>query len=355
MLIQAYIPHRVANQIDGTIQLLMETLKTQSEWILISKTISANKTISKLLSTWSYETMTHSSAKIRNNQNNWPTFTATFIYQEQLTIEKYKTLISSGTDNTLEYPTVINCAEWTYYLKNPFNQFIRQTNLNRTSPSTPSSRHLTKKFTPPYRLTFTSFTDDVEVVDKKTRTRTIDAGHMNGYLIILGIVYHLSTKLQKGVTYDHLGQDTKVKLIDFLTQFGYATRKSPTVQLPATHTHYCSNVNETNHIQGCDGIHCIIPVTLFLVLLYNACFMFQHNKTTNFLISVLDCFDLGTTVDNDTFMTTISKSTNSALISRQEFHAIINNFAFTQFFTLHSIIYSWAFLVRSQCSKYYLN
>ncbi len=82
------------------------------------------------------------------------------------------------------------------------------------------------------------------------------------------------------------------------------------------------------------------------ISLYNACFTFQHNKTTNLLISALDCFDLGTTVDDDTFMTTISKSTNSALISKQEFHAVIINFAFTQFFTLHSFIYSWAFLVR---------
>jgi hypothetical protein len=45
MLIQAYIPIRVAYQIGGTIQLLME-VKTQSEWILISKTISAKKIIS---------------------------------------------------------------------------------------------------------------------------------------------------------------------------------------------------------------------------------------------------------------------------------------------------------------------
>jgi hypothetical protein len=45
----------------------------------------------------------------------------------------------------------------------------------------------------------------------------IDAGHMNAYLIITGIVYHLSTKMQKGVKYDHLGQDTEVKLIEFLT------------------------------------------------------------------------------------------------------------------------------------------
>jgi hypothetical protein len=264
-------------------------------------------------------------------------------------------LIPSGTENTLVYPTVINCAEWTNCVKTPFNRFTRQLYLDHISPSTPGSRHPTKKFTPPYGLLFTSFTDDVGVVDKKTRTRTIDVGHMNAYLIILGVVYHLSIKLQKGVMHECLGQVTEVKLIKFLTQFGYAARKSPTVQLHATHTDYCSDVNKTKYIQECDGIHQIIPVTLFLVSLYNACFMFQHNKTTNLLISALDCFDLGTRVDNETFMTTISKSTNSTLISKQEFHAIINNFAFTQFFTLHSFIYSGAFLVRSQCSKYYLN
>jgi hypothetical protein len=350
MLIQEYIANRVENQSGVTIQLLMEALKAKSDLILISKTISANKTISKLLSTWLIEMTNHSTTEKRNYCNERPKFTATFIYQEQLTIEKYNKLISNGADNTLGYPTVINCAEWTNYVKTPC--FTRQKYLNRISPLTPSSRHPTIKFTPPYGLTFASFAGDVGVIDKKTKTHTIDAGHMNGYLIIPRIVYHLSTKLQKSVTHDCLGQDKEVKLIQFLTQFGYATRKSPTAQLHATHTHYCSGVNETKYIQGCDSIHHNIPVKLFLALLYNACFTFQHNKTTNLLKSALDFFNLGTTVDDDTFMTTISKSTNSAVISKQEFHAIINNFEFTQFFTLHSFVYSWALLV---CIKYYLN
>jgi hypothetical protein len=186
----------------------MESLKIKSDWILISKTISANKTISKLLSRWLIETMAHSTAEKRNIPNERPTFTAMFIYQEQLTIEKYRNLISSGTEYTLGYLTVINCAEWTNYVKNPFNWFPRQKYYDRISPSTPSSRHPTRKFTSLYGLTFASSTDDVGVVDKKTKTHAIDTGHMNGYLIIPGIVYHLSTKLQKGVTHDRLGQDT---------------------------------------------------------------------------------------------------------------------------------------------------
>ncbi len=76
MLIQAYIPHRVANQSGGTIQLLMESLNIKSDWILISKAISENKTISKLLSTWLIEMMTHSTTVKEiiptNGQNSLP-------------------------------------------------------------------------------------------------------------------------------------------------------------------------------------------------------------------------------------------------------------------------------------------
>ncbi len=141
MLIQAYIPNRVANQSSDTIQLLTECLKIKSDWILISKTISANKTTSKLLATWLIEKMAHSTSKKRNNTNEQPKFTAMFIYQEQLTIDTYNNLISSRTEYTWEYLTVINRAEWTNYVKNPFYWFTRQQYLDCTSPSTPSSRH----------------------------------------------------------------------------------------------------------------------------------------------------------------------------------------------------------------------
>jgi hypothetical protein len=58
IFIQANIPNRLG----GNIRLLMQALKTQSERILIRKTISANKAISKLLSTWLYEMIDHSTA-----------------------------------------------------------------------------------------------------------------------------------------------------------------------------------------------------------------------------------------------------------------------------------------------------
>jgi hypothetical protein len=59
ILIQVYIPNRIG----GNMKLLMHALKTQSEWISISKTKSENKMIYKLLSTFLNEAMNHSTGK----------------------------------------------------------------------------------------------------------------------------------------------------------------------------------------------------------------------------------------------------------------------------------------------------
>ncbi len=46
---------------------------------------------------------------------------------------------------------------------------------------------------------------------------------------------------------------------------------------------------------------------LFLVMLYNACFTYQDDKTENLLTSALDRFSLGSTVNDDTFMNTFGE------------------------------------------------
>ncbi len=64
-------------------------------------------------------------------------------------------------------------------------------------------------------------------------------------------------------------------------------------------------------INGCTGKYQIIPITMFLVVLCNACFMFQKDKETNMLITALDTLDLGADVDHEKFMNTLSESTIS--------------------------------------------
>jgi hypothetical protein len=110
-----------------------------------------------------------------------------FIYQEHLTIEKHKKLISTGTDNTLGYPTLINCAVGLTTSKIPSINLLDKY-ISIIYHHQLLAADIKKKITPLYGLTFTSFTDDVGVVDMKTRTRMINAGHMNAYLIIPGII-----------------------------------------------------------------------------------------------------------------------------------------------------------------------
>jgi hypothetical protein len=60
-------------------------------------------------------------------------------------------------------------------------------------------------------------------------------------------------------------------------------------------------------INGCAGKEQIIPVTMFLIMLYNACFMYQNGKTSNLLISALNTINLGASVDHEKFMNTLSE------------------------------------------------
>ena len=67
-------------------------------------------------------------------------------------------------------------------------------------------------------------------------------------------------------------------------------------------------MNLTKYIQGCaDNVNQIMPVTLFLVMLYNACFTYQDDNSENLLIRALNGFDLGSTVDDKTFMNTFGE------------------------------------------------
>jgi hypothetical protein len=110
--------------------------------------------------------------------------------------------------------------------------------------------------------------------------------------------------------------------------------------LHVAHTNYCPGINETKFFQGCVGYYRIIPVTLFLTMLFNTCLTYQEDKTKNLLISALNQFDIGATIPDEIFMNTLGMIRNFALISKLEFHAIINHrFHINHFFLLPLHLY----------------
>jgi hypothetical protein len=103
------------------------------------------------------------------------------------------------------------------------------------------------------------------------------------------------------------GSAFEVNVINFIARYGNYTRKSLYVRIHGALSKYIEMTDPT-FINGCTGKYQIIPVTMFLVMLYNACFIFQKDKDTNMLITALDTLVLGADVDHEKFMNTLSES-----------------------------------------------
>ena len=84
----------------------------------------------------------------------------------------------------------------------------------------------------------------------ESKEKLIDVRHMNAVLIVPGTVYNLSTKLQKDVLHDHLGQKQEMNFINFITRFRYATQKGPYLSIHGAYTQY-TTLNLTKYIQRC--------------------------------------------------------------------------------------------------------
>ncbi len=102
----------------------------------------------------------------------------------------------------------------------------------------------------------------MDVGPLKKGVRFIDARHYNAYLIMPKLVYILSTKLKGDVLHKYLDQDYEVKLINFITRYGYATRPNPYCKLHGSYAKY-TDMHNTTYIKNCDDVIELIPVTLF--------------------------------------------------------------------------------------------
>ncbi len=157
---------------------------------------------------------------------------------------------------------------------------------------------------PPYALALENVTMDMGLISTH-RQRKIDARHNNGFLLTPGIMYHIASKMQNSLLNDCYGNPFEVGIINFITRFGNYMQKTPYLKIHGAYSKYI--ITTATYIDGCAGKEQIVPVTMFLVMLYNACFMYQKDKKSNLLISALDTFDLGASVDHEKFMNSLSE------------------------------------------------
>jgi hypothetical protein len=100
---------------------------------------------------------------------------------------------------------------------------------------------------PPYGITYKSLTYNVGMFDRQVQL--IDVRHYNAYLLVPRLVYHLSTKLKNNAIHNRIGQAEEVKLIHFLTRYGYATRAAPLCKLYGAYGKH-TNIQNVNYINN---------------------------------------------------------------------------------------------------------
>ncbi len=103
----------------------------------------------------------------------------------------------------------------------------------------------------------------------------------------------------KAALYKQLGKKYKMDIINYIARFGYGTRSGPFHTLHGAYTKY-TNLTNMQYINNCEDNDCIIPVTVFLVMLINACCTYQKVRTSFMLVTALDQFDLGTPLEDET-------------------------------------------------------
>jgi hypothetical protein len=303
---------------------LMDYCKKLSAKISTNKRDSAIKSISSEISTGLVNIKAHkTSTKTRDVEKNMPGYGLTMKYQSHVAWNKLeKTIKISQNDHSTGYPEILRSSEYEKYCRDPYNDGIRKSFIEKI-PLHGKKNNKTEIF-PPYLLSFRGLIE-IKDYDKSSKIRSIDPSHVNAYFIVPILVHGLTTKLNNAniLNLSERKIDEEVNMIQFVTRYAYGMKKSPNVLLHGAIKHYCPNANESQFIQGLTGLHRVIPVTLFLTTLYNASFAFDTNKTSNnLLVTALQRFDLKSTVCDEMFLNTMSKSITSASFSKLEIRDI---------------------------------
>ena len=103
-------------------------------------------------------------------------------------------------------------------------------------------------------------------------------------------------------------KQSNIAMINFISRYAYATREYNQNSLhSATLTYLPDIYTDNSHLNNCKGTYQVTPVAVFHMTCYNACLMFQIDKTDNLMIETLEQLDLTPNLDNASLLQTFSK------------------------------------------------
>jgi len=89
-------------------------------------------------------------------------------------------------------------------------------------------------------------------------------------------------------------------MINFTARYAFLTRAYNQNSTHPIVAKYLPEV-KSEYLNMCKGIYRVIPVAVFIMTLYNACFMFQKDNTDNLMIKALERFDLTPNINDSAF------------------------------------------------------
>ncbi len=167
-----------------------------------------------------------------------------------------------------------------------------------------SKEEFPKNASPPYGIFYKSMTVTVGKIEKGHRQ--VDQRHLNGYDMIPIIVTILHAKKKNDIIANVVSDGLNHRMINYICRYIYATKSHNQNTFHPAVEMYLPEVT-AEYLNTCTGKYQVIPVSVFLMKLYNACFMFQQDKTDNMLIKALERFNLTPNLDHETSFTTLSK------------------------------------------------
>jgi hypothetical protein len=137
-------------------------------------------------------------------------------------------------------------------------------------------------------LYFKSFTDDIPAKTKTNKgEKYLDSGHMNAFLLIPPITTILNAKLQNKPLRSMINNKDNVRIISYICRFQYRTKA-----ITNNKVHQALNLNSPSSsaefkkdffINSLLGNDQVVPVTIFLVSMYNACWLYQKRQNNKFV------------------------------------------------------------------------
>jgi len=211
---------------------------------------------------------------------------------------------------------LLDTDEWHMFSKDPLDdnkraRFLdkmtyRSSNQAILDINSPGFESAVVNSYPPYAISYKSMSRDVGEVTKSRQK--VDPQHYNAFDLSPRIITILHAKETNELISKTAEKQSNTAMINFVCRYGYGTREyNQNLLHMAALTCLPDIYTDNSYLNNCKGIYQVMPVAVFLMTCYNACFMFQIDKTDNLMIETLERLDLIPNLDIASLLQTFRK------------------------------------------------